>query len=76
MISLERYLSIKKLSDAIVDYIASAGSPYQANRRLFGYMTYVISPDHEDSFFNFCNYLEMVIANPEMEAVIEQLRNG
>ena len=76
MISLERYLSVKKLSDSVVDFIVSASSPCQANRRLFGYMTCEISPDHEDSFFNFCNYLEIVIGNPEMEAVIEQLRNG
>lgn len=76
MVSLERYSSIRKLSDDTVDFIISADNPDQANRRLFGYMTCVISPDHDDSLFNFCNNLEVVIGNREMLNVIEQLRNG
>ena len=76
MISLERYLSVHQLSDGIIDRIVSAETSYLANRCLFGYMTFVIIPDHEDSLFTFCNYLETVIGNREMQGVIEQLRNG
>ena len=76
MISLERYLKIFKLSDNVVDFIISAGNSDQANRRLFGYMTGIISAENEDSLFTFCSNLEIVIGNPEMQGVIEQLRNG
>ena len=76
MISLKRYSSIHKLSDDAVDYIIAADNPDQANRRLFGYMTCVISPSHDDSLFTFCSNLEVVIGNREMLNVIEQLRNG
>ena len=76
MISLERYLSVHQLSDGIIDRIVSADTSDHANRCLFGYMTFVIIPDHEDSLFTFCNYLETVIGNKEMQGVIEQLRNG
>ena len=76
MTSLGRYLKIRKLSDETVDFIISAGNSDQANRRLFGYMTCVISPEHEDSLFTFCSNLEDVIGNPEIQSVIEQLRNG
>ena len=76
MTSLGRYLKIHKLSDETVDFIISASNSEQANRRLFGYMTFVISPEHEDSFFTFCGNLEVVIGNHEIQSVIEQLRNG
>ena len=76
MVSLERYSSIHKMSDCSVDQIIAADNPDQANRRLFGYMTYVILPDHDDSLFTFCSNLEIVIGNHKMLNVIEQLRNG
>lgn len=76
MISLERYLKVHKLAVKAIDFITSADNSYQANRRLFGAMTLVISPEHDDSLFTFCNNLEIVIGNDEMSSVIEQLRNG
>ena len=76
MISLERYSSVYKMADSAIDLITSASTSDQANRRLFGYMTLVISPKLEDSLFTFCNNLEVVIGDHEMLGVIEQLRNG
>ena len=74
--SLRRYSSIHKLADTTVDHIVAADNPDQANRRLFGYMTCIISPEHEDSLFTFCSNLEIVIGSQKMPNVIEQLRNG
>ena len=76
MISLGRYSSVYKLSDDTIDFIISADNSDQANRRLFGFMTYIVHPEQEDSLFTFCSNLEIVIGNHEMLNVIEQLRNG
>ena len=76
MVSIERYLSVHKVSDSAIDHITTAETSEQANMKLFGYIACVISPEHEDTLFTFCNYLEVVIGNCEMQGVIEQLRNG
>jgi len=76
MVSLERYCRIKKLTEASIESIAAAGTSELANKRLLRMMTCTINPKQEDTLFNFCSNLEVVIGSSDMTNVIEQLRKG
>lgn len=76
MASLEKYCEIKKLTEASIKYIASAGTSELANRRLLHMMTCAIHPKQDDSLFLFCNHLEVVIGSSDVGNIVEQLRNG
>ena len=73
MVSLERYCSIKKLTQASINSITTAGTSELANKRLLRMMTCTINSQQEDTLLNFCSNLEVVIGSSN---VIEQLRKG
>ena len=76
MVSLKRYCGIKQLTEASIKFIAAAATSELANKRLLRMMTYSINPKQEDTLFNFCSNLEVVIGSSDMTSVIDQLRNG
>ncbi|XP_065910070.1 uncharacterized protein [Dysidea avara] len=75
MVSLKRYCGIKRLTEASIKFIAAAATSELANKRLLRMMTYSINPKQEDTLFNFCSNLEVVIGSSDMTSVIDQFRS-